>query len=95
MAALRNTTHGLVQNVANGNVAPAEIPRALSTIFDARDYKSSIEQLQEPVLRLWVERLDQVSWFRTPPWLPHKSSSTRSLIPRFTTSSSGKGPYVP
>ena len=61
MAAPQNTTYELIYHLSRGSVPPAEIPQVLSTIFDARDYKPSIQQLQERDLGMWVERLDQVS----------------------------------
>ena len=61
MAAPRNSTYELIIHLSRGSVPPAEIPQVLSTVFDARDYKHSLKKLQEPDLRLWVERLDQVS----------------------------------
>lgn len=61
MAAPRNTTYELIHHLAGGRVPQAEIPQVLATIFDAKDYKHSIQQLPEQDLRLWVERLDQVS----------------------------------
>jgi len=60
MAAPRNTTPDLIYHLGSGNVPQIEIPQVLSTIFDAPDYKSSINQLPEQHLRMWVERLDQI-----------------------------------
>lgn len=66
MAAPRNTTYELIYHLTRGNIPPAEIPQVLSTIFDARDYKQSIQQLQEHDLMMWVEHLDQVCQLSTP-----------------------------
>jgi len=60
MATPRNTTYELIYHFTRGNIPQIEIPQALSTIFDAPDYKYSIQQLPEQDLRMWVERLDQV-----------------------------------
>ena len=60
MAAPQNATYDLICNFARGNIPPVEIPKVLSTIFDAPDYKPSIQLLQEQDLGMWVERLDQV-----------------------------------
>jgi len=66
MAAPRNTTYKLIYHLARGNIPQVEIPQVLPTIFDARDYKYSIQQMPEQDLKMWVERLDQVCWFSTP-----------------------------
>ena len=60
MAVPRSITSGLVSRLARGDVPQVEIPKVLSTIFDATDYKYSIEHLPEQDLETWVERLDQV-----------------------------------
>ena len=79
MAAPRNKTYDLIIHLSRGSIPPAEIPQVLSTVFDARDYKRSLEKLQEPDLRLWVEHLDQVSWLLTPSGGPtaHQLSDNR------------------
>ena len=61
MAASHNTTSEVVR-LATDKVQRSEIPKVLSTIFDAKDYKDSILQLQEKDLRMWVDRLDKVCW---------------------------------
>ena len=66
MAAPRNTTYELIYHLSRGSIPPAEIPQVLSTVFDARDYKPSIQRLHEPDLRMWVERLDQVPQLLSP-----------------------------
>ena len=76
MAAPRNTTYELIHHLARGSIPPADIPQVLSTIFNARDYKSSLKQLHETELRMWVERLDQVPRV----WSP-LSSSIAHLFP--------------
>ena len=43
-----------------GDIPQSDIPRVLSSIFDAQDYKRTIEQLREQDLRMWVDGLDQV-----------------------------------
>ena len=68
MAAPRNTTYELIHHLARGNVPTVEIPQVLSTIFNARDYKNSMQTLPEQDLKIWVERLDQVFRF----WVPLK-----------------------
>ena len=65
MAAPRNTTYSLIHHLGKGNVPPAEIPQVLPAIFDAQDYISSIQQLPDQALRMWVERLDQVYRLRS------------------------------
>lgn len=60
MATPRNTTYELIHHLARGNIPTEEIPQVLSAIFDAKDYKLSIQQLPEQDLRMWVENLDQV-----------------------------------
>ena len=66
MADPRNATYKLIYHLARGNVPQVEIPQVLPTIFDARDYKYSVQQLSEQDLRMWVERLDQVCRLSTP-----------------------------
>ena len=66
MAVPPNKTYDLVYHLTRGNIPPAEIPQVLSMVFDARDYKTSVQRLQEPDLRMWVESLDQVSRLLTP-----------------------------
>lgn len=61
MAASHKTTSEIVR-LATDKVQRSEIPRVLSTIFDAKDYTKSIQQLQEKDLRMWVDRLDKVCW---------------------------------
>ena len=70
MAAPRNTTYELIRRFAGDTIPPTEIPQLLSSIFDARDYKPSLQQLQERDLGMWVERLDQVCRL----WTPSSSS---------------------
>lgn len=56
----RNTTYELIYHLARGNVPQGEIPQVLPPIFDARDYKYTVEQLSDQDLRMWVDSLDQV-----------------------------------
>ena len=79
MATPRNTTYELIHHLGRGNVPRTEIPQVLSTIFDARDYKHSIQQLPEQDLGMWVERLDQVylsrfslEWLDSLPFPDHR-----------------------
>jgi len=60
MGAFRNTTYELIYHLTRGNVPQAEIPQVLHAIFDARDYKYSIQGLSEQDIGMWVECLDQV-----------------------------------
>jgi len=60
MAPPRSVAYGLVCHLVKDNATHAEISKALSTIFDATDYKYSIENLPEKDLKMWVDRLDQV-----------------------------------
>lgn len=85
MAAPRNTTYELIYHVGRGNIPQTEVPQVLSSIFDAQDYKLSIQkQLSDQDLAMWVEHLDQV-YYSLPSFKQLDSSSfSRSSIPPCT-----------
>jgi len=56
----RDATYKLIYHLARGNVPQGEIPQVLPQIFDARDYKYTVEQLSDQDLRMWVDGLDQI-----------------------------------
>lgn len=56
----RITTYEHIRRLGRGSIPRVDVPRVLSTIFDAKDYKVAIHDLPEEDLRLWVEALDKV-----------------------------------
>ena len=50
----------LVHHLATDKIPQDVIPELLYTIFDAEYYRIAMENLPELVVKLWVERLDQV-----------------------------------
>ena len=59
-SAAHNITYELLHRFVMGDTPQSDIPSALSSIFNAQDYKWTIEQLREQDLRMWVDGLDQV-----------------------------------
>ena len=50
----------LVHHLATDKIPQDVIPELIYTIFNAKCYRIAMKNLPEPVVELWVDRLDQV-----------------------------------